>query len=216
MDNRVTMNKHSWVFRILIIGCVVILHIGCYHAVNLLTGQRPEHVLLSFNTVVDDWVPYMGWTWTFYSFGDFYILVIGILIVWRLPGKKFVRAVYAYIGMIITGALIQLALPSKSPWPDELNSAQEFFHNLFTEHPYACLPSMHVALVVLPACILFSVTKAKWIRILSTVIVVFITISTVTLKEHYFVDAISGVLFAFLFYSLWRWDFQIIKKKKER
>jgi membrane-associated phospholipid phosphatase len=88
-------------------------------------------------------------------------------------------------------------------------------HNLISMRPYACLPSMHVALSVLPVCILYSVLKSIWIRIFSTLLAVLITVSTLTLKEHYFLDALAGLLLALIFYGFWRGDLKnFIKKQK--
>jgi hypothetical protein len=196
--------ERSRVFRLSIILGVVALHVACYCAVNTINSNRPASVFMSFHTIVDSWIPYIGWTSIVYYFGDFYILVIAPIIIWQLSDKKFIQAVYAYAGMIVTGALIQLILPGIAPWPNALSGTQEFVHNLIFMRPYACLPSMHVALAVLPGCILFSVTKSKWIRVPSTSMVTLISVSIVSTKEHYFLDAVAGLILALIFFAIWR------------
>jgi hypothetical protein len=202
--NPIQHEKMLWVWRLLLMFGIAALHSACYYLVNHINGLKPAASLLSFHTFVDNWIPYIPWTWVFYYLGDVYILLAAGLILWRLENARFVRAIYVYIGMIMGGALIQLALPSICPWPDRLSWAQDYFHNFFLTGPHACLPSMHVALTVLPGCILFSVTASKWIRVLSTLMVVLNTVSTVTMKEHYFLDLLTGVLFALFFYAIWK------------
>ena len=145
----------------------------------------------------------MSWTWTIYYFGDVYITIGAAFIVWRLNLKKFKNATLVYSGMIFSGALIQVLLPAQAPWPEKIIPSHLFFHDLIKMKPYACFPSMHVALAVLPACLLFSVTKNKLIRILSTTTAALISFSTITLKEHYVMDVVSGLVLALIFYAVW-------------
>ena len=196
----------------LIIG-VIVLHSVCYYLVNLLNSTRPEEAFYDFTIFVDDWIPYMSWTWVIYYFGDIYITLGAGIIVWHLPRKKFFRAVSVYSGMIVTGALIQLLLPAVAPWPDHLIPKHQFFHDLISMKPYANFPSMHVALALLPALMLFSVTEKRWIRILSTTAAVSISITTVTLKEHFVLDVFSGAALGFVSYLIWKRDFKIFAKE---
>jgi hypothetical protein len=171
-----------------------------------LNGLKPSASLLSFHIFVDNWIPYLPWTWIFYYLGDVYILPVAGLILWRLRYSRFRRAVLVYAGMIISGAMIQLTIPSICPWPKQLSWAQDYFHHFFLTGPHACLPSMHVALTVLPGCILFSVVDSPWIRGLSTLFVALITLSTVTMKEHYVLDMLTGIFFGLFFYIIWKWS----------
>lgn len=184
--------------------------------VNLINSFRPYSSFYDFHTIIDSWIPYIGWTWIFYYFGDIFILVGASIIVLRLSDMKFFRAMYVYSGMIITGALFQIALPGKAPWPYDLASVQQFVHNLISMRPYACLPSMHVALSVLPVCILFSVFKSSLIRFFSTLLAVLITVSTLTLKEHFFLDALTGLMLGLVFYGFWRLNFKKVFLKNIR
>lgn len=202
--NPIQQKRIRRIYRLLLIFGIAALHSVCYYLVNHINSLRPPTSLLSFHIFIDNWIPYIPWTWIFYYLGDVYILLAAGLILWRLEDTLFVRAIYVYIGMIISGALIQLALPSICPWPINLSWAQDYFHNFFLTGPHACLPSMHVALSVLPGCILFSVTGSRWIRVLSTLTVGLNTVSTVTMKEHYFLDLLTGVLIAFSFYVIWK------------
>lgn len=194
---------------------IVLLHGGVYYTVNVINGLRPSSAHVNLHTVVDSWIPFVGWTWTIYYFGDVYITIWAFVIVWRLPGREFRRAVYSYVGMILSGALIQLILPGKAPWPNHLSGVQAYIHSFISMKPYACLPSMHVALTVLPACLLFTSFRSTWVRVFSTGMAVLITVTTLTLKEHFFLDALTGVLLGLVFFGVWRWSLKNILQKRQ-
>jgi hypothetical protein len=202
--------------RLLIVLGIVLLHGGVYYTVNALNSLRPSSVIVNLYTIVDSWIPFVGWTWTIYYFGDVYITVWALIIVWRLSEREFGKAVYSYIGMIIAGALIQLVVPGKAPWPNHLSGAQAYIHDLISMKPYACLPSMHVALTVLPACLLFTAFRSSWVRAISTVMAVLIIITTLTMKEHFFLDALTGVLFGLVFFGVWRLSLRNISQKGQK
>lgn len=191
----------------LIIG-VAALHICCWIMVNEINRRLPPSQLNNLSSVFDTWIPYLGWTFIFYYLGLFYLTLWAFFIVWKLKDKKFLRALYIYTAMIFTGALLQIAVPARSPYPADLNSIQQFIHEKSYSGPYACFPSMHVTLTVLPALILFSVIRSRWTRFFSTLMAVLIVVSTLTLKEHFFIDTLAGVVFAFIFYGFWRLDFK--------
>ena len=192
--------------RFLLILGVAVLHIFCWIMVNEINKRLPPSQLNNLSTIFDNWIPYLGWTFLFYYLGLFYISLWAFFIVWKLKEKKFLRVLYTYTAMILTGALLEIAVPAHSPYPAYMNSVQQFIHEKSYSGPYACFPSMHVTLTVLPALILFSVIKSKWTRFLSTLMAVLIVASTLTLKEHFFIDTLAGVIFAFIFYGFWRFD----------
>jgi len=194
----------GWRSRLTAIAAVVLLHAGCYYVVNLINSWRALSTFVDLEIALDRWIPFLEWTWTIYYLGDLYIVFWGAFVVWRMPGHWFRRAILTYAGMIVVGAAIQLALPASAPWPATLNDAQRWVHDLIAMRPYACLPSMHVALAVLPAALGVTVLDQRWLKILSVGLAVLITLSTVTLKEHFVLDAAAGVLLALAAYLYWR------------
>jgi len=210
------MERINFTKRLLIIISIALLHSFSYYSVNIINSNRPSSDFYNFHIIIDSQIPYIGWTWVFYYFGDIYIIIWATMVVLKLQDRQFLQAVYVYSGMIISGAVIQLILPGVAPWPNDSIEPQQLAHSLIFMRPYACLPSMHVALTVLPACILYSVFKSIWIRVFSTLTAVLITISTLTLKEHYFLDAVTGVLLAFIYYGIWRLNFKnLIRRTKK-
>jgi len=190
--------------RLALISGNVFLHTACHDIVNAWNASRPVSSYYDLSTTLDAWIPYIPWTWTVYYFGDLYILLWGSYVVWKMPPRGFPRSVIVYSGMIIAGALIQLALPARSPWPLDATFVQQWFHRQITYDPYVCLPSMHVALAVLPASMAFDVFSSRAVKITSAVLAALVSVSTVTLKEHYIVDVGAGVILALFFYALWK------------
>lgn len=209
-SHKLTLN---WTSRQLMIIGVILLHSVCYYAVNFINSTRPQSAFLDYTIFIDHWIPYLSGTWVIYYFGDIYITLGAALIVWRLPREKFIKAIYVYSGMIVSGALFQLLIPAKAPWPAEIAKSHLFFHDLISMRPYACLPAMHVSLSLLPAFLLFSVTKSRWLRFWSTLIAILISLTTVTLKEHFVLDLFAGFALALVFYLIWRWDFKAFSAK---
>jgi membrane-associated phospholipid phosphatase len=181
-----------------------VFHGICYYTVNLINSWRSPASLLSLKTAVDGWIPLVEPTWAIYYFGDVYIVLLGIYVLVRMPADQFRRAVGAYAGMIALGAAIQLLLPAEAPWPTNLTSAQRWMHEAIAMRPYACLPSMHVALTVLPAALSLSVLRPRWVRSTSLLLATVITLSTLSLKEHYFLDAVAGIVLGLAAYAYWR------------
>ena len=192
--------KLLWNIRLLLIIAVAVLHIFCYIGVNEINRRLPLSSLNDLSTTFDEWIPYFGWTFIFYYLGIFYFSVWASFIIWKLKDKKLLRAVYTYTAMILTGALLEVAVPAHSPYPVDMNNIQQFIHEKSYSGPYACFPSMHVTLTVLPTLILFSVIRSRCIRIFSTLMAILIVISTLTLKEHFFIDTLAGVIFGFIFW----------------
>jgi membrane-associated phospholipid phosphatase len=195
--------KITLIKRLFLMIGIICLHASCYYLVNLINSSRPESAFLDLRVFLDNHIPYLSWTWVIYYFGDVYITLFAAIIALQLPEKKFIRLILTYVGMVVTGALIQIALPAAAPWPGEITKPQLFFHELISMRPYACLPSMHVALTVLPAGVLFSVTKKTSIRFFSTIMAILISISTLTLHEHFVLDLLTGVLLGLIFYLFW-------------
>jgi len=178
-------------------------HLVCYTSVNWVT-RRAAVPIHDYSSFIDAWIPYLGWTALFYYLGHFYILGVAGWIVWRLPDRKFHRAVFTYLAMILTGAVLEVVFASASPWPAAMIPLQRRLHRALALDLYACMPSMHVALTVFPTCVAFSVFRSKLVRAVLVTLAALITISTLTFKEHVFWDVVAGIVLALAFYAIWR------------
>ncbi len=181
---------------------VALFHIACYRLVNALTQWAPL-TIHDYSIFIDAWIPYWGWTACFYYLGDLYVLLGAFLIVWKLPHRMFHRAVAAYVLMILTGAGLEYVFAAASPCPTRMIALQQTVHRMLWLHPFACLPSMHVALTVFPTCLAFSVWPSRPVRSGLVLMTVLISLSTLTLKEHVAWDVVAGVVLALAFYAVW-------------
>ncbi len=172
---------------------VIAFHLLCYLSVNYINDRRPATHFFVLATALDSHIPYLGWTWPFYYIGVPYMSIWAFWVMRRLPEGLFRSSLRAYLGMIIAGAATQLIIPARSPWPEVPAPFQGFMHTHISYDPYVCLPSMHVALSVLPACLSLHALPSRCVRVLSLSLAALICVSTLTMKEHYLVDTVSGL-----------------------
>ena len=202
----------KWYGRALHIIAVLAVGTLLYHLVNHINGLRAATDLLNCRIFIDEWIPYLGWTWTVYYYGEIYIVFWAVYVLWLLPVNLFRRAIYVYIGMIVSQAIIQVLVPIQSPLPENLNVVQSSIHNLMHIGPYACFPSGHVTYTVLITYLAFRTLSRRGLKIFSVVSAALIIISTMTLKEHHAVDVFGGLIVAFLAAWIWRWE---VKKQQD-
>ncbi len=184
---------------------IVICHLFCYLSVNEINALRPTSHLVNLRLPLDDAIPYLGWTWIIYYGGDIYFIALPAFVLRRLSAANFRRAVRAYILMITGGASLQLIIPAQNLWPDVLHPVHAWVLNGLNLKPFACLPSMHVALTVYPTLLGLSLLRSRTGKAAACLAALSITLSTVTLKQHVVLDAVAGVVWAVLIYVYWLW-----------
>jgi hypothetical protein len=188
--------------RLLVLAGVALLHLLVYFAVTRLTLLRPPSAFIDPRTALDDWIPHLAWTWPAYWLP--YLLVPGAAAasVARLSSPAFTRVSIAWCAMIVIGGVIQVAWPAVAPWPDAPALSQKLYHDSSLILPYATLPSMHVAHVTLGALVAGSVFPSSALRAAGLLLVLVAAAATLTLKEHFFLDAVAGLLLAL---AAWSW-----------
>ncbi len=201
--DRLATSRPASLPRVFWYAVLVICHLACFFAVNEINARRPASHLVELRLPVDDAIPYLGWTWTVYYGGDVYFILLAALVLGRLPETLFRRAVRAYLLMIVGGAVLQLAIPAQNLWPEILHPAHVWIRNGLNLKPFACLPSMHVALAVLPTLLCFSLFRSRAWKAAVGLAALLITASTVTLKQHVVLDAVTGIAWAFMAYLYW-------------
>ncbi len=178
----------------------LLLQLACYFSVNRINALVSPSGLHDLSLAADAWIPYIGWTAVLYYFGVPFMSVWAFFVVRRLPAEAFRPAIRAYIGMILIGAATQLMFPARSPWPPTPVPFQNFMHMRVSYDPFVCFPSMHVALSVLPACLTSRSFHSRAVQAASSLAAFMISLSAVTLKEHYLIDTISGAFLGFAAY----------------
>jgi len=190
--------------RIPIVAAVVLLHISCYYGATRINAARLATSLYDLAIPLDALIPHLPWTWPLYWIAYPFVVVGGGAALMGLPAIAFRRAIVAFIGMTLAGALIQVLIPARAPWPDVPAAAQRFVHESALVLPYANLPSMHVAYCVLAAAFIATRARSRLVAGGAWLVALLVSLATVTLKEHFFLDAGAGVLLAFAVFAWWR------------
>lgn len=190
--------------RIPIVAAVGLLHISCYYGATRINAGRPAASLYDLAIPLDALIPHVPWTWPLYWIAYPFVVVGGGAALLGLPATAFRRAVAAFIGMTLAGALIQVLVPARAPWPAVPAAAQQVVHEWALVLPYANLPSMHVAYCVLAAAFIATRTHSRMLAGGAWLVALLVSLATVTLKEHFFLDAVAGVLMALAAFAWWR------------
>ena len=196
--------RPSAAYRLVAVAGVALLHLLAYLAVTRVNAARPAHALWNLSTTFDAAIPHLPRTWPLYWLVYPFVPIVGGLALLRMPHAAFRRAVVAYAAMLIAGAAIQLLIPARAPWPAAPAPMQRLYHASGLVLPYANLPSMHVAFATLTALVFSSVSRARVARAASGMAALAITVGTLTLKEHFVLDAVTGVLLALAAWTWWR------------
>jgi membrane-associated phospholipid phosphatase len=190
--------------RVAGIAFIGMLHTAAYGAVNVISANVPPSRLRDFTLPLDAWVPYLPWTTALYYLGDLYIVLWASALLWRLERRSFRRAAAAYTLMILAGATVQVLLPARAPWPDDPAALHDFMHRLMHLGEYAVLPSMHVALCVLPAGVAITTLRSPLLKALSTTAAALVSVSTLTAGQHNVLDVLAGAALALACWLFWR------------
>lgn len=179
--------------RLLPLAGVVSLHLACYWIVTRVTLARGPDVLFDTTIGLDRLIPHIPATWPFYWIAYPFVVLAGGGALLRMPSPRYRRALVTLVAMTLAGALIQLVVPARAPWPTFPAPMQARFHQSAWILPYATLPSMHVAYCLFAATLVSSLTPTRAIRGAAALVVVLVAIATLTLKEHVLLDVITGV-----------------------
>ena len=138
-----------------------------------------------------------------------YLLLIPLLAVPLVvvkSDKRTKRGVEAYFGVILTSFLIFVLIPMKMdrseyveqiPESGIVRSAVEWLWSI--DLPYNTFPSLHISLVCIAAMIIYN--ERKIYGILMILGATMLTISTFLAKQHFIVDAIGGIILAWIWFK---------------
>lgn len=115
------------------------------------------------------------------------------------------KYVYSFIALQTTSVLIFVLWPTTFPrelfpLPEDLNAPTYFIFSALRQldTPVNCCPSLHVSSVFLSSFIFLDEQQKKFPLFFFWGAA--IALSTLTTKQHYFVDVLSGLFMAILFY----------------
>ncbi|HXG66659.1 MAG TPA: phosphatase PAP2 family protein, partial [Blastocatellia bacterium] len=140
---------------------------------------------------IDRLIPFVDWTvWVYHS--QFFFLAF---CVWAMRKPENIsRALYAMGLASLLSFCVFLAFPTTLPRrlpPVEGLTAQAFALLYWMDSDANCFPSLHVALGWIAA--LGVMRERRSLGAFAVVIAVLISASTLTTKQHYFVDVLAGL-----------------------
>jgi membrane-associated phospholipid phosphatase len=164
-----------------------VLYLGSHH-VNLFETRQLPLWWIDRNT------PFLPWTlWIYVS--EYYLFLIVYLLVRNL--ENVAKYVYSFMAVqtisIVIFIVFPIAYPRENfPLPADLDPATRFvFENLrFMDSPRNCLPSLHVSSCYLSAFMFLNEQRRKFLFFFAWATLV--AISTLTTKQHYLIDVITG------------------------
>ncbi len=148
-------------------------------------------------SVIDEKTPFLAWTVWIYN-SQFFFLAFNIYLM-REP-RNLSRTLYAMASVSLFSfcifAIYPTSLPRDFATGDGLTATA--FQSLYAIDSSAnCFPSLHVALAWIAAIAVLNERKSFGFVVCFWAML--ITLSTMTTKQHYFIDVIAGLVLAALF-----------------
>ncbi len=140
------------------------------------------------------------------------------VLIWKTREKHYWRFITTYVTVSFAGFLTYLAFPAAPPWlASDKGLIQPIAHvstaiwyafgihdfpsvyNKIAPNQVAAMPSLHAAYSMLFVIFIFKLYKTRW-RWLAWIYPLLIWVGTVYMGEHYVIDAIAGIIYAFVGY----------------
>lgn len=188
-----TDDRATWKYKVCLTLFFAAAYMILYVVPNFYPIFSPRHLPL---LGIDRSVPLIPWTFIIYL-SDYLLALTVILSITSL--EKYNSLARTGFTVLVLSGLCFIFFPTTYPrpsYPTDQPWIVGFFMNLVggADTPNNCFPSMHVAITgVLTYAIRYSGTP---IRLLYLVWSLLIFASTLTTKQHYFVDILGGILVA--------------------
>lgn len=203
---------------------------GLNHRVNFLWMPSVDRWM--FGVLPTEWLQQQWWhgsvmwyDFLFYlAYMAHFVFPIGLaILVWKKRVKFYWKLVTSYIVLSFMGFITYFAFPAAPPWmasdrgliePITRVSSSVWsalgihdfpsVYNKIAPNPVAAVPSLHAAYAVLFALIVYKIFGKKW-GMLATLFPIILSIGIVYQGEHYVIDVILGVIYAFVAFYITLW-----------
>ena len=187
--------KTTWIY-FFIGGAATLL---LYQWTNRYYILQPK--LLKFDAV-DSAMPFLPWTvWIYFTEYVFFLVAYFGLKSYEMRTRYFL----AYMAILLVSVVVFMIFPVTFPradYPVTGNSISDhalIFLRTYMDSPANCLPSLHVSSCYISALCFWRESKVKtWVYVLWSSAV---AISTMTAKQHYFIDVWTALLLTV--FSFW-------------
>lgn len=180
----------SWKYKLTSLGLFTIGYGVFYLFPNLSPISAPRYLPL---LAIDRMTPFLPWTFLFYT-SDYLLIPLGLFVL--NDRERFDAYLRMAFGVLICCGLFFLFFPTAYPRPpypqvDNIVIAGMMKFVMAADSPGNCFPSMHVALTGVSVWALRSfgrrISMVLWIWTAA------IYASTLTTKQHYFLDILGGI-----------------------
>lgn len=178
--------------KLVLVQCIllffqILLYFGCEFFQNKIHNvKRP----------VDDKIPFLPWTVLPYCFW-FPLIAIYPLVVFRTDPYSYCGYLITMVIEIVLSVVCYLIYPTSFQRPVPPNSFWGNFIKFVYHGSYRglnCAPSLHCSSCFLVICVSFTCAGMNlWIRIFTISIAIMIVLSTLTTKQHTFIDVLTAV-----------------------
>jgi len=168
-------------------------------------------------TVIDTWIPYVSWFAPIYTLWMLFPIALLLLATHKkITAQEMIGLYLANILLILLSFFIYLFFPTSAesimilPGEGVMNQLVQFLYAAGV--PYNAFPSYHVASMTLITMFLFFKARRWFWAFLP--IAILISLSTVFIKYHFFVDILGGIVIGvFAYYVLYEKLAQNIMKR---
>lgn len=143
---------------------------------------------------IDQWIPFLPWTTWIYITDYAYPVVVGFLL---RDSLTMTRLTFSFFLMANFVGLVFIFFPTQSLRENYALSSGDWLMAIIRtlDSPLNCFPSAHVAILGLSlAALQRERPKLVWPFLVWAILV---SISTLTTKQHYFVDVVGGGLLGY-------------------
>lgn len=151
--------------------------------------------------LIDNAVPIIPWT-IFIYLSEWFIYLLALLFIF--DKLTFRRLLLSFMLTFLISMVVFFLFPTtlvERPSVDGVGIVYLLFKLLyFVDNPVNCFPSQHVAIVSIPPIIFWKYNKK--LSLLFWIWAILVSISTLTIKQHYFVDIIGGMILALVSVAL--------------
>jgi membrane-associated phospholipid phosphatase len=187
------MSRCSWKYKLLLTSLFALAYAVFYVLPNLRPPFPPLQLPLLW---VDRVVPFLPWTVVIYL--SDWLLALWVIILVKDVDSFNKLSRMAFMTLTICGIFFLFA-PTTYPRPiyptDEFLPIQLLLNLLeFADKPTNCFPSNHVAMASIFVWAVRGFDRRKYLGFLIWAVAIFI--STLTTKQHYFLDILGGLVVA--------------------
>lgn len=168
------------------------------------------------NTFIDNAIPFNQYFVVPYLFWFAYVIGVMIFLA-TLKNNKFYGILLGInIGLIIS-YIVYLVFPTYVPRPDVVTTdifSKAVVNLVYAKDlPYNCCPSSHVLLTTLVMLYIQKEQSAhKILKIAVHIIGSMVILSTMFLKQHYFIDVVAGAILGYILYYIF--EYKVFGSKK--